>query len=212
MGAYVSPGYPVWHGILICVPGGRGALWPVRIMKWFIKIVLSALLVVVPSGLRAEDGTAAPVAGTNSLAEIVHHREDVRMTCIENRRMICGRILRVLPDGLLVDSGYADLMRPPLNSSWLVPGTVQASRSSSLVEGREPEAICVGPIFLVDLPKSHGPGPKPKQYDYVILLGYPSGEHTYHSVGNVTKTVRQFSGTLQRAVDRNLMAEAAAKK
>jgi len=93
-----------------------------------------------------------------------------------------------------------------------VPGTVQATRAPNLVEGREPEAICVGPIFLVDLPKGHGPGPKPKQYDYVILLGYPAGRHTYHSVGTITKTVRQYSATLAKAVNRDLADEAAASE
>ena len=182
------------------------------IMKWIAILVLAAL---APGARIVAFADEPPAAGAGaagpSLAQI-QHREQVRMDCINNRRMICGRILKVLPEGLLVDSGYADLMRPPLNKSWLVPGTVQTTRAPNLVEGKEAEAICVGPIFLVDLPKGHGPGPKPKQYDYVILLGYPAGKHTYHSVGDVTKTVRQYSATLAKAVNRDLADEAAEAK
>jgi len=43
-------------------------------------------------------------------------------------------------------------------------------------------------------------------YDYVILLGYPAGQHTYTSVGDLKKTVRRFSADLQKAVKLNLAA------
>lgn len=66
--------------------------------------------------------------------------------------MICGKILRVLPDGLVVESGYMDLLHPPLNSSWLVPGSATVTGAPGLVDGREPGSPCVGTIFLTDLP------------------------------------------------------------
>ena len=87
--------------------------------------------------------------------------------------MICGKILRVLPEGLVVESGYTDLLRPPLTDSWLVPGTVAATRTPNLVESREPGSVCVGTVFLTDLPKARGKKPKP--FDFVILLAYPAG-------------------------------------
>ena len=180
------------------------------IMKLFGILIVAALALGARTTVFADEPPAAGAGMAGPSLAQIQHREQVRMDCINNRRMICGRILKVLPEGLLVDSGYADLMRPPLNKSWLVPGTVQTTRNPNLVEGREAEAICVGPIFLVDLPKGHGPGPKPKQYDYVILLGYPAGNHTYHSVGDVFKTVRQYSATLAKAVNRDLADEAAA--
>lgn len=127
--------------------------------------------------------------------------EHMRAACINGRRSICGKILRIFPDGLLVESGYTNLLREPLTRSWLVPGTVLATAPQHLVEGREPGATCVGTIFLTDLPRG-----KPKQYDYVIICGYPTGEFTYKSVGALHKTVRRFSANLDRAVKLNLAA------
>jgi len=123
----------------------------------------------------------------------------LRATCLNGRRSICGKILRVFPNGLLVESGYTNLLREPLTKSWLVPGSVVASPAQNLVESKEPGALCVGTVFLTDLPRG-----KPHQYDYVILAGYPTGEFTYNSVGSVRKTVRRFSANLDKAVQTNL--------
>ena len=131
--------------------------------------------------------------------------EQVRNTCIHGRRSICGRILYVMPDGFVVESGYTNLVREPLTSSWLVPGTVMASRATNLLEGMTPGSICVGTIYLADLPKSKKL--KPKKYDYVIIEGYPAGQYTYTSVGTIRKTVRCFSAQLSQAVALNLQAE-----
>ena len=131
--------------------------------------------------------------------------EQVRNTCIQGRRSICGKILQVLPDGLVVESGYTNLLREPLTSSWLVPGTVIANRAANLLEGTSPGSMCVGTVFLTDLPKSKKL--KPKRFDYVIIQGYPAGQSTYASVGTVRKTVRRFSAQLSRAVAWNLQVE-----
>jgi uncharacterized repeat protein (TIGR03806 family) len=149
----------------------------------------------------ARQVSAEELAATNSPAVIIQAVERVRAECIEGRRMICGRVLRVLPDGLVIESGYTSLLRPPLTHSWLVPGTVAASRTLNLVESREPGSPCAGTVFLSDLPKSRKTrGRKPKPFDYVILVGYPAGEYTYTSIGTVKKTVRHFTGTLSAAV------------
>jgi uncharacterized repeat protein (TIGR03806 family) len=148
--------------------------------------------------LFATGAGANEFSSTNPPAAIFRSVEQVRAGCLDGRRMICGKILRVSPDGLVVESGYTDLLRPPLMDSWFAPGTVAASRTPNLVESREPGSPCVGTIFLTDLPRSRGK--KPKQYDYVILLAYPAGEHTYTSVGTVQKTARRFTGTLAAAV------------
>ena len=131
-----------------------------------------------------------------ALAERV---EAMRAVCIQNRRQICGRILKVLPDGLVVDSGYTNLMRAPLNQqSWLIPGTTLAARATNLVESAQPDSICVGLIFLTDLPKS--PGAKPAAFDYVIIEGFPMGQHTYTSVGDLKRTVRRFTTKVANSV------------
>ena len=77
----------------------------------------------------------------------------------------------------------------------------EADRDSLPVRSAD-GAICIGPVFLTDLPKSRGN--KPKQYDYVIIEGYPAGQFTYHSVGTVQHTVRRFSAQLVKAVELNL--------
>ncbi|HZR18876.1 MAG TPA: hypothetical protein VFE51_16435 [Verrucomicrobiae bacterium] len=125
----------------------------------------------------------------------------LRAQCISGRRSICGKILRIFSNGILVESGYTNLARAPLTKSWLIPGTVTAARGENLVETREPGALCVGTVLLTDLPRG-----KPRQYDYVVIAGYPTGEFTYTSVGSVRKTVRRFSANLDKAVRTNLAA------
>ena len=159
-----------------------------------LKFWLAIQFVVWELLARANDFSA-----TNSPAARFQSTEKVRAECLAGRRMICGKILRVLPDGLIVESGYPDLLRSPLTDSWLVPGTVAVRPTPNLIESQEPGAVCVGTVFLTDLPKARGKKPKP--YDYVILLSYPAGETTYTSVGTLQKSGRRFTGTLAAAVE-----------
>ncbi len=117
-------------------------------MRKTLKFWLAILFVALEFPTRANDFSA-----TNSPAARFQSTEQVRAECLDGRRMICGKILRVLPDGLVVESGYTDLLRPPLTDSWLVPGTVTATPAPNLVESREPGSVCVGTVFLTDLPK-----------------------------------------------------------
>jgi hypothetical protein len=137
--------------------------------------------------------------------------EQIRTECIQGRRMICGKIMQILPDGLVVESGYPSLLRPEVDRSWLVPGTVIAARDPKLVEGRVAGEIAVGLVFLTDLPRSRGVKPKPKPYDYVVIQAYPAGQYTYTSVGTIQRTVRRFSCGLETAVNLNLKAEGGQK-
>ena len=141
---------------------------------------------------------------TNQVQPFPAHTEQIRADCIQGRRSICGKILKVLPDGLVVDSGYTNLMRYPLDRSWLVPGVATASRAPNLVESHEPGSICVGLVFLVNAPKSRRA--VPRQFDYVIIQGYPAGEYTYKSIGTIERTVRRFSASLSSAVALRLQA------
>jgi hypothetical protein len=102
----------------------------------------------------------------------------------------------MFPDGLVIESGYADLMRPPLTESWLVPGTVSATRNHASIELNQPGATCFGTVFLTDIPKR----PKAKTFDYVILMGYPAGQYDYSPVPGVQHTIRKFSAGLDTAV------------
>lgn len=160
------------------------------------------------SNARLEDANLPGIVvqiKTNQDSPSAQHTEQVRATCINGRRSICGKILAVLPDGLVVESGYTNLLRQPLTSSWLVPETVTASRAVNLVEGAEPGSVCVDTVFLTDYPKSKKL--KPKKYDYVIIESYPAGQYTYNPLGTIHKTVRRFSAQLSKAVALNLQAE-----
>jgi hypothetical protein len=151
---------------------------------------------------RADDNASPPPKDFPTLAQqaraFEQAKEKIRADCIQGRRIICGRIIKILPEGLLVDSGYTSLLRPPLSKSWLVPGTVQATRETDLVEGSEPGCVCLGLVFLTTLPKTRAAPPKP--YDYAVIQGYPTGQYTYTSVGTIRRTVRRFSTSLATAV------------
>jgi hypothetical protein len=167
-------------------------------MKTAVLIFSIALAAV------AQTNFAGGNAGSNtpeSYQAAALRAEKIRADCIANRRIICGKILKVLPGGLVVDSGYTDLLRPALSSSWLVSGSVVANRPADLIESALPGSPCVGRVFITDLPRLRGAKPKP--YDYVVLLGYPAGQATYTSVGTVQKTVRRFSANLAKAVGLN---------
>ena len=164
-----------------------------------LLLIAAAFSAVAQTNAAAPSATNAVSAGDKMLS--VELREQLRARCIAERRSICGKILRIFPNGILVESGYTNLLRGTLTKSWLVPGSVVASRAQNLVETREPDAMCVGTVFLTDLPRG-----KPHQYDYVIIAGYPAGEFTYTSVGTIQKTVRRFSASLDKAVKINLAA------
>jgi hypothetical protein len=169
------------------------------------RIMIPVLMVLLSFSAGAQ--TNPPASNTVASNEVPSAglKEQIRAQCLEGRRSICGRIVRILPEGLLVEAGYTNLLREPLTKSWLVPGTAVASPAQNLVESKEPGAICVGTVFLTDLPRG-----KPHLYDYVILAGYPTGEFTYAAVGNINKTARRFSANLDKAVN-SILAETTAQ-
>ncbi len=149
------------------------------------ELSLLLLFAIAAGAVSAQTNLASSTnwsnAGSNSVmpalpsaaehgAALAERVEAMRAVCIENRRRICGKIIKVLPDGLVVDSGYTNLMRAPLNGSWLIPGTAEAARATNVVEEKKPDAICVGLVFLTDLPKNAGD--KPKVFDYVNLKAF----------------------------------------
>jgi hypothetical protein len=168
---------------------------------WFVTLPDRAQ--TIDPAHKADATPVAPSAPTNQFDHF-QAAEAVRTSCIQGRRIICGRILKVLPGGLVVDSGYISLIRHPLDRNWLIPGTVAAERESNLVEKNEPDCVCVGLVFLTDTPKSSKV--KPKILDYVVLHAFPTGHVTYTSVGSIQRTVRRFSGSLPTAVQLNLNA------
>jgi hypothetical protein len=128
--------------------------------------------------------------------------EEIRTACISGRRRICGKVLQIVPGGLVVESGYTNLLRPELSHSWLAPGNVTSSLPPNLVEQNSPGAIGVGLVLVTDIPKR----PAVKAYDYVILQAYPAGQYDYVPVPTVKKVIRRFSVGLATAVQLNLAA------
>jgi len=188
------------------------------IMKWTVRILLMLALAGAaqlraqtnnPAAAAAGDSTNATAAnvadqaGIEAAAARSQRIEALRNACIQGRRTICGRIIKVLPGGVVVDSGYTNLLRAPLTESWLVPGTATASRPEGLVEGQEPGTASVGKVFLTDFPKRPA---KPKLYDYVIIEAYPAGNFTYATLGTIHHTVRRFSALLPKAMAATLQA------
>lgn len=168
---------------------------------FFIAFAVTAICTQADNAASTGDAgsvTNTPAARARAFEQAT---EKIRADCVEGRRIICGKIVNIISGGLVVDSGYTNLMRTPLNKSWLVPGTVQAVRPGDLIESREPGSVCVGLVFLTGLPKSRLA--KPKLYDYVVLQAYPAGHYTYNSVGTMQRTVRRFSAKLPIAIQLN---------
>jgi hypothetical protein len=176
----------------------------VAFMKWTILFLLTTLS-AWPQTTNNFHGPATGISDQNPTSPLLAapSSEQARTDCINKRRSVCGRIIKILPDGIVVHSGYASLLREPSLRSWLVPATINATLADHLIEGDTPGALCVGLVFLTDLPKAHG---RPEVNDYVILEGYPCGKFTYNSVGDVKHVIRRFSNSLDQAVKINLTA------
>lgn len=156
-----------------------------------------------PSPAAPPAPTVAAPAMLDATASAAVRAEEVRADCIRNRRLICGKVLKVLPTGLVVDSGYTDLLRSPLTQSWVIPGTVTVTRNPAILELNEPGTPCVGLAYLTDIPKRQ----KVKAFDYVVIMGYPAGHYDYLPVPDVKKTIRAFATGLDSAVKLSLVAE-----
>ena len=104
--------------------------------------------------------------------------------------------MQIVPGGIVVDSGYTSLLKPPIHTSWVLPNTMSVTREPNAIEAHEPDSPCIGPVFVTDIPKR----PAVKLYDYVVLHVYPAGQYVYTPVPPVQKTIRKFSAGLDTAV------------
>ncbi|HWW02560.1 MAG TPA: chitobiase/beta-hexosaminidase C-terminal domain-containing protein [Candidatus Acidoferrum sp.] len=162
----------------------------------------------VGTGEIAPAKTAAAPAPLGAAATASLRAEQIRTDCIKGRRLICGRVLRMFPDGLVVESGCSDLLRPPLTESWVVPGTATTSRDPAVLELNEPGTACIGLVFLTDIPQR----PKVNNHDYVVIIGYPAGQYVYSPAPNVGKTIRKYCAGLDTAVRSTCQTEADSSK
>ncbi len=161
---------------------------------------------VQPAPAAPAQTSAVPAPATRvdpAIAAQDVRAEQIRSECIQGRRLICGRVLLVATNGLVVDSGYTDLLRSPLGQSWAIPGSASASRDPNLLETREPGSPCIGLVFLTDVSKQQ----KVHQYDYVVMIGYPAGHYVYKPLPGVEKTIRKFAAGVESAVKLRLKVE-----
>lgn len=140
------------------------------------------------------DSTVLPPSSETAAASDV---EKIRDACIQGRHVICGRVIKILPDGLVVDSGYTALLHPPFGQDWVVSRrALVGERDREAIETTQPGSPCYGLVLLTDLPKR----PKVKRYDYVILMGYPAGHYIYTPLPKIRKEIRKFAAGLDTAV------------
>ena|SRR5882724_2493280 len=160
-------------------------------IKLFLLIIFSAWLPTL-----AQTNVSTPTNQTDQTAVSDQRSAEVRAACINGRRCICGKVIKIVPEGLVVESGYTALMHPPFTGAWVIPGGALVNRDAKLIERDEPASPCIGTVLLTDFPKR----PAVKLYDYVLLQGYPAGEYLYIPVPGVEKKIRKFAGGLDTAV------------
>jgi hypothetical protein len=156
-----------------------------------------AMANTTPAGIGSNPG--------EKVLSIEERTEKIRTACINGRRYVCGKVLQIVPEGIVVDSGYSVLLNPPFNQSWVVPGNASVQRDTNAIERNSADAVCVGLVFLMDIPKK----PAVKENDYVVLHAYPAGKYTYIPVPNspqVKKILRCYSAGLDTAVKVKLQA------
>src|SRR5882672_10316460 len=163
-------------------------------MKLFLMLMMfSALLLVVA---QTNVTSLANESNQTAVRDRDQRAADIRGACINGRRCVCGKVIKIVPEGLIVDSGYTALMNPPFTQSWVISGGALVNRDSKLLERREPASPCIGTVLLTDFPKR----PAVNLYDYVLLQAYPAGEYLFTPVPGVQKPIRKFAGGLDTAV------------
>jgi len=181
-----------------------------KMRSHWMKLALLGGVLLAAAGLPAQTNELAAadhVAPAQTFDPAVAVRaEQLRTLCIQERRCICGRVLAVETNGLVIDSGYDSLLRLGKKGTWHFPSTVVASRDPHLVEDQNPCSICVGQVFLTDLPRKRRAKIKVNEYDYVLIDAYPAGEYSYTPPGGFSHTVRRFACGVETAVNLRLAA------
>ena len=178
--------------------------WPILLAVWLAAAAAPAQpnqlpAPSLPGGMAGVTNAAAREAAERQRAQ---RAEQIRTACLAGERHICGRVVQILPHGLVVESGYTNLLDPHYLQVWRVPGTAAIPHHLAPVEWDAAGAPCVGLVYLTDLPKR----PAVKLYDYVTLRAYPAGRHACAPVPGVNRTLRQFAVRLSTAVKLTLDA------
>jgi hypothetical protein len=165
--------------------------------------IVPLLIIFSAAWLPAMAQTNSSTNQTNQTSVREQSAAQIRAACINGRRCVCGKVIKIVPEGLVVESGYTALMQPPFTGSWVIPSGALVNRDSKLIERDEPASACIGTVLLTDFPKR----PPVKLYDFVLLQAYPAGEYRYAPVPGVEKHIRKFAGGLDTAVKLKVAAE-----
>src|ERR1041385_419931 len=134
--------------------------------------VLCFIVFAVCFPLAAQTNVALSTNHTNQ-ASVRDPAAEIRTAYINGRRCVCGKVIKIVPEGLVVESGYTALMNPPFTQSWVIPAGALVNRDAKLLERSEPASPCIGTVLLTDFPRR----PAVKLCDYVLLQAYPAGEY-----------------------------------
>src|SRR6266436_549604 len=97
-------------------------------MKLFLLIFFSAVLPAV-----AQTNISSPTNQTNQISARDQRAAEIRVACINGRRCVCGKVIKIVPEGLIVESGYTALMQPPFTGSWAIPSGALVNRDKNLI-------------------------------------------------------------------------------
>ena len=96
----------------------------IRTLPRPVALVFYAAVFSVSAQTNAPVTCPAPPTNRLSMLKL---SEQLCGQYIAGRHLICGMILRNSPDGILVESGYTNLVRVPLTRSWLVLGITSSA-------------------------------------------------------------------------------------
>src|SRR5256885_8155410 len=90
-----------------------------HILLLLVMTFLSASL----RGVAQTNLSTSTTSQTNRMNDPAAVREqraaEIRAACINARRCICGKVIKIVPEGLVVESGYTALMQPPFTGAWV---------------------------------------------------------------------------------------------
>ncbi len=142
---------------------------------------------------RAAD--AAEIARLQAIARV----DAVRKSVEANRRLVHGKVIQKIKEGLLISSGAKEVSDAANDSGYQVHknGSVTSWSGGTLVEGDKPGALAIGYILLQDYPAQAS-----VVDDHELTINaYPVGQFVYDSVGGAKKTIRRFTASLPIATE-----------
>src|SRR5258705_451968 len=125
------------NGAFNCIATGVRRLWLIMVMLF--SAVSLALVAVAQTNTNVASSTIQTnQTNATAVADPVQRAAEIRAACIEGRRCVCGKVIKIVPEGLIVESGYTALMEPPFTGAWVIPSGALVNRDPKLIERSEP--------------------------------------------------------------------------